>query len=55
MLLRNAECLPRGPLRDRRYRLFQSHVQNSGAPRIVHLYLPVNSILGDHRGLAQEA
>ncbi len=55
MLLRNAECLPRGPLRDRRYRLFQSHVQNSGAPRIVHLYLLFYYLFGDHRDLAQQA
>ena len=55
MLLRKAECFACGPLRDGCNRLFQSHVQNSGTPLIVHLYLPVDSILGDHRGLAQQA
>jgi len=55
MLLRKAECLPRGPLRDRCNRLLQSYIYNSGTPLVVHLDFPIESILGGYRGFAQQA
>ena len=55
MLLRDAECLPRGPLRDRRYRLFQLHIENGNAVGIIHLYFPIDSVLRGDRGLTQQA
>ena len=55
MLLRKAECLPRWPLRDRRYRLFQLHIENGDAVGIIHLYFPIDSVLRGDRALTQQA